>query len=342
MSAVATRPPRAGALTGTQKAAILCLALGAEASARILQQLGPEDVEQLSREIARTGMVPGETVDAVLLEYRDVLRTVEQNAEGGAEYARQMLETALGGARARSVFDRITKEPEEIGLSRFRRASPDVLHSVLRGEHPQTVALVLAHIAPKLASGVLEAMGPEQAGEVLFRIAQMERVSPEVLQMVEDSIGARADLTLSQAMTAAGGPGAAARMLNQLAGGRETVLLDAVGSRDSTVASAIRNLMFVFEDLLLLESRSMQRVLRDVDSKSLALALKAASDDLTKHIFANMSERAAGALREEMELLGPVKVRDVEAAHVTIVTVVRDLQEAGEIQVERGDDEVIA
>ena len=161
MSAVATRPPRAGALTGTQKAAILCLALGAEASARILQQLGPEDVEQLSREIARTGMVPGETVDAVLHEYRDVLRTVEQNAEGGAEYARQMLETALGGARARSVFDRITKEPEELGLSRFRRASPDVLHSVLRGEHPQTVALVLAHIAPKLASGVLEAMGRE-------------------------------------------------------------------------------------------------------------------------------------------------------------------------------------
>ncbi len=339
MSPVATRP---GALTGTQKAAILCLALGAEASARILQQLGPEDVEQLSREIARTGMVQSETVDLVLQEYRGVLREVESNAEGGTEYARQVLEGALGGARARSVIDRITREPEEIGLSRFKRASPDVLHSVLRGEHPQTVALVLAHIPPKLASGVLEAMGAENAGEVLLRIAQMEDVAPEVLQMVEDSIGARADLTLSQAMTSAGGPGTAARMLNQLAGGRDTALLDAVTARNGAVANDIRNLMFVFEDLLLLESRSMQRVLRDVESKTLALALKAASEGLTAHIFANMSERASGALREEIEMLGPVKVRDVEAAHVEIVTVVRDLQDAGEIQVERGDDEVIA
>lgn len=341
--AVASRRRRPEQLDGVQKAAILCMALGAEASARILQQLGPEEVEMVSREIASTPSVRSEAVDSVLNEYHDVLRAVESIAQGGVDYARQILESALGPQRAKSVLEKIQEQMVETGLTKLKRAAPEVLNSVLRGEHPQTIALVLAHLDPKLAAGVVEAMGHDLSGDVLYRIARMEKVSPEVLQLVEAGLGARSDLTLSQEMTASGGPAAVAKVLNQLPGGTEKVLLDAINSRGHQVAEEIRSLMFVFEDLRLLDGRSMQRLLRDIEGKQLAMALKASSEELKEHILKNMSERAASALAEEMELIGPVKVKDVEAAHGNIVKIARGLQEQGEIVVERAsDDEFIS
>ena len=325
--------------TGAQKAAVLCMALGADASAKVLQQLSAEELELVSRIIAQTPRVKAEIVDKVLAEYTEVGRAVQQVAQGGVDYAREILEQALGPSKARTLLDKIQEQLVETGMTRLKRAAPEVLNSVLRGEHPQTVALVLAHLDPKLAAGVVEVMGGEGAAEVLYRMARMEKVSPEMLELVEAGLGGRSDLTLSTAMTASGGPAAVAKLLNFTSGPAEKSLLEALNTRSTEVAEKIRNLMFVFEDLKLLDGRAMQRLLRDIDTKELAVALKAASEDLKEKIRKNMSERGAAALQEEIEMLGPVKVRDVETAHGNIVKTVRALQEQGEITVERGTDE---
>lgn len=334
---------RQAGLSGAQKSAVLCMALGAETSARIMQQLSPDEMEVVSRIVAQTPVVRAEMVDEVLTEYTEVGRAVQQVAQGGVDYAREILEGALGPSKARSLLDKIQEQLVETGMTRLKKAAPEVLHSVLRSEHPQTVALVLAHLEPRVAASVVEIMDGPSAGEVLYRMARMEKVSPEMLQLVETGLGGRSDLTLSTAMTASGGPAAVAKVLNFTTGLVEKTLLEAITDRNTGVADAIRNLMFVFEDLKLLDAKSMQRVLRDIDTKELAVALKAASDELKQHILKNMSERGGNALREEIEMLGPVKVKDVEAAHGNIVKTVRALQEQGEVVIERGtDDEVIA
>jgi len=328
-------------VSGAQKCAVLCMALGAEASARVLQQLSPHEMEQVSKEIAGTSVVKSEIVDSVLQEYTEVGRAVQSLAQGGVDYAREILEHALGPQKARSLLDRIQEQMIETGLTRLKKAAPDVLNGVLRGEHPQTIALVLAHLEARLAAGVLEVMGGELAGEVLYRMAKMEKVSPEMLQLVETGLGGRSDLTLSQEMTASGGPAAVARVLNHTEGSTEKALLEAIAVRNSGVAEEIRNLMFVFEDLKLLDARSMQRLLRDLETKLLAVALKATSEELKEKIFKNMSERGAAALKEEIEILGPVRVKDVEAAHGNIVKTARALQDQGEIVVERSTDDAL-
>lgn len=342
MTAVA-RPKGAASLSGAQKAAVLCMALGADAAARLLQQLSPGEMEQVSREIANLPMVPPDVVDAVLSEFRTVSRTAEGSGLGGADFARQVVEAAVGPQRAKPVLEKIREPVVESGLTRLKKATPETLNTLLRGESAQTVALVLAHLDPRLAVGVVSGLPPERAAEVLYRMARMERVAPEVLHQVEAGLGGNADLSLSQEMSASGGPMAVAQVLNQMVGGADKALLDAIAERGSEVAEQIRNLMFVFEDLLQLDGRSMQRLLRDVDSKELALAIKAASEDLKAHITKNMSERAASALKEEVEMLGAVRVKDVEVAHKSIVATARALQDAGEIVMERaGNDDLIS
>lgn len=324
---------RAERLTGPQKCAVLCMALGTEQAAKVLQLLTPDEVEGVTREIASMPSVGAELVDGVLVEYHDVSRAVESIARGGVDYAKEILETALGSVRAKSILEKIREQLTETGLTRLRKASPDILLSVLRGEHPQTVALILAHLDLRQAAGVIEAMEPELASDVLFRVARMEKVSPEMLAIVEQGLAHKADLSLSQEMRLSGGPEAVANVLNLTSASVEKSLLETIGGRDSGLAQQIKGFMFVFEDLKLLDARAMQRLLRDIDSKELALALKATSEELKQKIFTNMSERAASALKEEIDFLGPVKVRDVEAAHQRIIQIVRNLEEAGEIAV---------
>lgn len=341
-SAVAKREP--GALTGGQKCAVLCMVLGTEHAAKVMQLLSAEEQETLTREIAQLQRVKGESVDGVLQEYRDLARAVQSVAQGGVDYARTILEQAVGASRAKSILERIRDQLTESGLKRLKKAAPDVLLGVLRGEHPQTLALIIAHLDVRQSAAVIEVMEPDLAGEVLWRVARMEKVSPEMVALVEAGLGSKADLSLSQEMTLSGGPSAVANVLNLTAPSLEKTLMEAIGSRDVDLANQIKGLMFVFEDLKLLDGRSMQRVLRDVDGKELALALKAASAELKQQILKNMSERASQALQEEMEYLGPVKVKDVEAAHVRIIQVVRTLEESGEVVLSGrgGDDDVIA
>lgn len=334
---------RGPALSGPQKAAVLCMALGTERAAKILQQLSNDEVERISREIAVLPAIPAPAVGDVLSEFEQVSRAIESVAHGGVQYAQQLLEQALGPQKAKIVLEKIQEQLVDTGLKRLKKAAPEVLAGILRGEHPQTVALILAHLDLRQASSVVEAMDPDTAAEVLFRVARMDKISPEMLLLVESGLSSKTDIGMAEEMTASGGPGPVAKLLNLAGGTLEKQLLESIRGRSSEIADQIQALMFVFEDILLVDGRGIQRLLRDVETKDLALALKAASDELKKHIRANMSERAAQALDEEIEMLGPVRVKDVEVAHARIIETVRGLSDAGEIMIRgRGaNDEII-
>lgn len=331
-------------LSGSQKAAVLCMSLGTDVASKVMQLLGPEQVEAVSREIAAMPLADTSTVETVLLEFRQVARAVQSLSEGGLARAAQILEQSFGPQKARQILDKIKEQLTTSGMRKLKRAAPEALLSVLRGEHPQTLALILAHLETKQAAAVVEAMDTDLASDVLYRVARMEKVAPDMVAMVEQGLASKTDLTLSQEMTLSGGPAAVAKVLTLASGSAEKAIIELITQRNHELAQQISNLMFAFEDLVTLDGKSMQRILRDVDSKELALALKAASEELKAHITKNMSERAAAALSEEMEYLGPVRVRDVEAAQTRIIAAVRTLEEVGEIALagRGGDDELIA
>ncbi|HEU4629906.1 MAG TPA: flagellar motor switch protein FliG [Gemmatimonadaceae bacterium] len=334
-------PPRR--LTGREKAAIVYTALGAEAAAKITQRLSQEEAEAISYEIARLEGITGEMVEQVLQEWLELSLALDSFSAGGLDYAREMLEKAYGPQRAQQILKRIQNQlADTAGLHRLRKADPEQLGSMLRSEHPQTIALVLAHLEPQHTAGVLKELDPATGSEVVYRMAKMEKVSPEMLNLLERSIGSEADLGLSQGLAASGGPAAVAAVLNFAAGSLEKTLLDGVAARDARLCEEIKNLMFVFENLVTLDERSLQRLLREVDAKQLALALKAASEELKAKIMGAMSQRAVQALQEEMEFMGPVRMRDVEAAQTAIVAQVRALEEAGELVIGgNGSDDVV-
>ncbi len=323
-------------LTGSQKCAILCLALGPSDAAFVLKQLSAEQVEAVAREIIHFENVDRAVVDAVIAEFTTVATAVERVAKGGADLARKLLEDTLGPDTARHTMSRIQDSVVESGLKKLKKAAPDVLAGLLRGEHPQTLALILAHLDPRQAAGVVEAMDSAQASDVLHRVARMSKISQEMLSLVEIGLSSKTDLSLNDEMTASGGPTSVARMLNLTGGTLMKQLLEGIGAKSADIAKEIESMMFVFEDLITIDPKSMQRILRDIENRELALALKAASPELKAHIKAAMSERAAEALEEEIEMMGPVRVKDVEGAHSRIVDVVRSLQESGDIIVATG------
>jgi flagellar motor switch protein FliG len=322
---------------------VLCIALGPTSAAQLLEKLSPTQAEQVAREIATIETVDPDIAHAVLQEYRAAADQPDTGLHGGPEYAMQILKQSLGN-RANGVLDKVMEGNLGARFGRLRKAAPETLGEALRGEHPQTLALILAHIEPRHATRVLEALSPELAGDVLHRIARMEKVAPDVLAAVESALSTKTDLTLTQEMTLSGGPSAVAKVLNLAGATQGKQLMAAIEQRDGEIASEIKALMFVFEDLILIDSKGLQRVLREVGTKELALALKAASEQVKHHIKATMSERAAAALEEEIEMLGPVRVRDVEAVHNKIIDTVRTLEDAGEIMVRsrEGNDDIIA
>ncbi|AHG87723.1 flagellar motor switch protein FliG [Gemmatirosa kalamazoonensis] len=330
-------------ISGRQKIAIVCMAVGAEAAAKLTSGLSPDEAELVTYEIARMDRVAPETMEAVLTEWLESTLGVASLTTGGLEYAKEVLEKAYGRQRADSIMRRISSQiADTAGLHRLRKADPQQLATTLRGEHPQTAALVLAHLDTQHTAAILRELPTSFGGEVIFRMARMEKVAPEMLQLIERALSSEADLNFSQGMSAAGGPAAVANVLNLVSGTLEKELLEGVSERDASLCEQIKNLMFVFEDLAGLDDKSLQRLLREIEAKQLALALKAASDDLRDKIMSAMSQRAVGALKEEMEFMGPVKMRDVEAAQAVIVTQVRKLEESGEIVLTSGNgDDVL-
>lgn len=330
-------------LTGRQKVAVLCMVLGSEAAANITQRLTPEEAESISYEIARLDAITADQAEEVLLEWLERTLTLDPLSSGGLEYAREVLEKAYGLSRANQILKRIQSQlADTAGLHRLRKADPQQLGSMFRNEHPQTIALVLSHLEPQHTAAVLKELDAGTGSEVVFRMAKMEKVSSDLLHLIERTIGSEADLGLQQGMAASGGPKAVAAVLNFATSSLEKTLLDGVAARDARLCDEIKNLMFVFEDLSSIDERSLQRLLREVDAKQLALALKSASDALRAQIMGAMSQRAVQALQEEMEFMGPVRLRDVEIAQSAIVAQVRALEESGEIVLNGGgDDQVI-
>jgi flagellar motor switch protein FliG len=329
-------------LTGRQKVAIVCMALGSDAAAKLTQKLAPEEVDAISFEIARMENVGGPLVEAVLEEWLTRMLAADSLASGGLQVAREILEKAFGPRKAQQVLERIQSQlTSSAGLHRLRNADPQQLGAMVRGEHPQTIALILAHLEPQHTAAVLKELDTDVGSEVVYRMARMEKVSPELLQVIERSLGSETDLHVSQGMSTSGGPAAVAAVMNFTAASLEKALLDGVHAKDPTLCEQIKNLMFVFEDIASLDSRALQRLLRDVDSKELALALKVASDELKSKIMGAMSQRAVQALQDEMELMGPSRLKDVEAAQTNIVTIVRRLEEAGEIVIGGGEDDLV-
>jgi flagellar motor switch protein FliG len=340
-TAVARADAAPRALTGPQKVAVLYMALGAEAAAKITQRLQPDEMETIIYEIARTEQVRPDLVEQVLTEWVEMMLGAGSLAAGGLQYAREVLEQALGPQRAAQVLRRIQEQlTDHAGLHRLRKADPAQLGNMLRTEHPQTIALVLAHLDAPHTAAVLKELDTQLGAEVLYRMARMEKVSPEMLQLIERSIVSDTDLNMSQA-EASGGPQAVAAVLNLINASMEKELLDGVSARDAALSEQIKNLMFTFEDLVRLDDRAMQRVLREVDTKELALALKAASEELRGKVTKAMSQRAVAALSEEMEMLGPVRMRDVEDAQGRIIARVRQLEESGEVVLNGGGDELV-
>jgi flagellar motor switch protein FliG len=344
--AVPAPSPFGRALTGPQKVAVLYMALGPERTSQITEKLTPEEVETIGFEVARMGVVQGDVVTTVLDEWLYTMRAAESLAEGGIETARGILEAQFGTQRASQILKRISGQiSEHAGLERLRKADPQQLANTLRNEHPQTVALVLAHLDQLQTGAILKEIPPSTGREVVYRMACMEKVSPEMLRLIEGELGSEIALNLADSMTVSGGPAAVAAVLNSLSPSLEKELLDGVAEKDAALCEQIKALMFTFEDVVGLDTRSMQRVLREIDSKDLALALKVASDELKEAIYAGMTQRALQSLKDDLEMMGPAKLRDIEAAQAKFVAMVRQLEEDGEIVVAMGgggDDVVVA
>lgn len=345
MSAAAAmeRHGGAGELTGPRKVAVLLTALGEEASARVVEELSPAEVEAISLEIARMDPVDPALVEAVLREWQHSDADTLPMAVGGVDYARRIVERALGMDEAPDVMRRIEEQLEgRVPLTHLRGADPQQLYQVIRDEHPQTIALILASLEPEQAAGMLRGLDPERGSDLILRMARMERVLPEVLQLIESSLGSDPDLAFAPQGPPRGGPASVAEVLKRIPGAGDRELLEAAARVDPESSERIRNLMFVFEDIGRLDDRSITRILRDVDTRQLAVALKVTSPTFRDRLLGVLSTRARDSLLQEMEFLGPVRVREVEAAQTEVVRLVRVLEEAGEITVESGDDVVVA
>jgi len=329
-------------LTGRKKAAILLISLGSEVSAEIFKHLSQEEIEQLTLEIASLRNVPSEVKDKIFNEFYEMCEARNYILQGGIEYARDVLEKALGTQRATEILSKLTVSLQVRPFDFARKTDPSQLLNFIQNEHPQTIALIMAYLHPDQSAIILSALSAEKQVEVARRIAMMDRTSPDVVREVERILEKKLSSLVTQDFTAAGGIESIVEVLNRVDRNTEKTIMDVFEKQDPELAEEVKKRMFVFEDIILLDDRSVQRVLREIDAKDLGLALKGSSDDVNNKIFKNMSKRAAETLKEDIEFMGPVRLRDVEEAQQRVVNIIRRLEDAGEIIVARGGgDEII-
>ncbi|QOR85325.1 flagellar motor switch protein FliG [Geobacillus stearothermophilus] len=333
---------RKGGLSGRQKAAILLISLGPDVSASVYKHLSEEDIEKLTLEISNVRQVTAEQKEEVLEEFRQLALAQDYIAQGGIAYAKEVLEKALGPDKAMQIINRLTSALMVRPFDFARKADPMQLLNFIQHEHPQTIALILSYLDPAQAGQILSALPQEMQADVARRIALMDSTSPEIISEVEQILERRLSATVMQDYTQAGGIEAVVEVLNQVDRSTERTILEALEIQDPELAEEIKKRMFVFEDIVTLDNRAIQRVIREVDNNDLMLALKVASDEVKEIVFRNMSTRMAETFKEEMEYMGPVRLRDVEEAQSRIVAIIRRLEEAGEIVIARGGgDDII-
>ena len=329
-------------LNGLQKAAVLLIALGPERSADIFKHLKEEEIEELTLEIANTRTVAPEVKEAVLDEFYQVCLAQQYIAEGGIGYAKKLLDAALGNEKAQEVIAKLTASLQVRPFEFVRKTDPSQLLNFIQDEHPQTIAMILSYLTSGQASMVLGALAPEKQADVARRIAMMDRTSPDVIKEVERVLERRLSSLVNQDYTIVGGVDKIVEILNTVDRSTEKHIMESLEIEEPELADEIRKKMFVFEDILLLDDRAIQRVLRDVDNNDLAIALKNANDEVQGVIFKNLSKRLAAMIKEDMDFMGPVRMKDVEEAQQKIVSVIRRLEDAGEIVISRGGgDEIV-
>ena len=329
-------------ITGVQKAAILLIALGPDKSSNVFKHLKEDEIEQLTLEIANTRSVSPAMKDAVLDEFYEVCLAQQYIAEGGIGYAKDLLEKALGSERAKDVIGKLTASLQVRPFEFVRKTDASQLLNFIQDEHPQTIALILSYLSSNQASAIISALAPDKQTDVAKRIAQMDRTSPDVIKEVEKVLEQKLASLVNQDYTIVGGVDSIVDILNTVDRGTEKHIMESLEIEDPELADEIRKKMFVFEDILSLDDRSIQRVLREVDNNELAVALKGSNEEVQNLIFSNLSKRLATMIREDMDFMGPVRMNDVEEAQQKIVNIIRKLEDSAEIIISRGGgDEIV-
>lgn len=329
-------------LTGKQKAAILLISLGPEVSSQVFKHFKEEEIEKLTLEIANVRKIDSAQKERIYAEFHEMCLAQDYLSTGGLDYAKNILEKALGSQKALDIINRLTATLQIRPFDFVRKTDPAQLLNFIQNEHPQTIALIMAYLQPEQSAIILSALPAERQVEVARRIALMDRTSPDVIKDIEKVLERKLSSLVNQDFTSAGGVESVVGILNGVDRSTERTIIENLEVQDPELAEEIKKRMFVFEDIVLLDDRSLQLVLREIENKDLSLALKAASGEVANKVFKNMSKRAAEMLKEEMEYMGPVRIRDVEEAQQRIVNVIRRLEDAGEIVVSRGrGDEII-
>lgn len=329
-------------INGVQKAAILLIALGPDKSANVFKHLKEDEIEQLTLEIANTRSVSPAIKDSILDEFYEVCLAQQYIAEGGITYAKDLLEKALGAERAKDVIGKLTASLQVRPFEFVRKTDASQLLNFIQDEHPQTIALILSYLSPGQASAIISALAPEKQTDVAKRIAQMDRTSPDVIKEVEKVLEQKLSSLVNQDYTIVGGVDSIVDILNTVDRGTEKHIMESLEIEDPELADEIRKKMFVFEDILSLDDRSVQRVLREVDNNELAVALKGSNEEVQNLIFNNLSKRLATMIKEDMDFMGPVRLKDVEEAQQKIVNIIRKLEDSAEIVISRGGgDEIV-
>ena len=329
-------------LTGVQKAAILFITLGPEASAGIIKKLPETEIQKITYEIANISTVRPEQKQQILEEFIQMNKAKDYLVEGGIDYAKNLLAKALGSQRALEILEKVTEATQQFRpFAIARKADAHQLLNIISNEHPQTIALILCHLQPDKAGQILGELEEELQSDVAFRIATMNNTSPMVIKEIEKVLDSKLSSVVRADMKSIGGVQTIVDILNQVDRTTEKHITEAMEREDPELAEKIKESMFVFEDIITLDDVSIQRVLREVETKELALALKGCSEEVAEAIFRNQSKRAATSLKEDIEFLGPVRLMDVEKSQQRIVTVIRRLDEAGEIVISRGGEDAI-
>ena len=329
-------------ITGLQKAAVLLIALGPEKSASIFKHLKEEEIEQLTLEIANTRGVSPATKEQVLDEFYEICLAQQYIAEGGIAYAKELLEKALGEEKAKDVIGRLTASLQVRPFEFVRKTDASQMLNFIQDEHPQTIALILSYLSSGQASSIISALPPDKQADVAKRIAQMDRTSPDVIKEVERILERKLSSLVNQDYTIVGGVDAIVSILNTVDRGTEKHIMETLEIEEPELADEIRRKMFVFEDILSLDDKSIQRVLREVDNNELAVALKGSNEEVQTVIFNNLSKRLSTMIKEDMDYMGPIRLKDVEEAQQKIVNIIRKLEDSAEIIISRGGgDEIV-
>lgn len=329
-------------LTGRQKAAILLISLGPDVSAQVYKHLTEEEIEKLTLEISGVKKVESSQKEEVLEQFHQIALAQDYIAQGGIAYAKTVLEKAIGAEQAQAVIGRLTSSLQVKPFDFARKTDPNQILNFIQGEHPQTIALVLSYLDNEQAGQILSELPQEMQADIAKRIALMDSTSPEIIYEVERILEQKLSSTVTQDYTQTGGIQAVVEVLNGVDRSTERTILDALEIQDPELAEEIKKRMFVFEDIVTLDNRAIQRVIREVENDDLRLALKVASEEVQEVVFSNMSSRMAETFKEEMEFMGPVRLKDIEEAQTRIVASIRRLEEVGEIVIARGGgDDII-